>query len=194
MICNAHCRWNSMKAGGIELGLIFRRLAQQCVLRIVADLASPLCQILAGASEKGLSHPGREQGATCFSNWVGKIEKQHAMIKLQTICKHSIIKLQANIADVFFRLGNSGSGGRRINLSKCTKNQAKRGNVTLTIAFHENEINFNESLKKLLSAKKTFLTLSMVTLHFFTLHLCNPHFLGSDGPDSMGSYLPHILR
>ena len=30
-------------------------------------------------------------------------------------------------------------------------------------------------------------------LLFSTLRLYNPHFLVSDGPDSMGSYLPHIL-
>ena len=59
---------------------------------------------------------------------------------------------------------HSGPGGCRINLSKCTKNAAKRGNVTLTIAYHENEINLNESLKKMTFSQKTFLTLSMVTL------------------------------
>ena len=31
-------------------------------------------------------------------------------------------------------------------------------------------------------------------LHFFTLHPYNPNFLGSDGSESMGSLLPHILR
>ena len=30
-------------------------------------------------------------------------------------------------------------------------------------------------------------------LLFSTLHLHSPHFLVSEGPDSMGSYLPHIL-
>ena len=30
-------------------------------------------------------------------------------------------------------------------------------------------------------------------LHFFTLRLYNPHFFRSDGPDSMGSYVPHVL-
>ena len=59
---------------------------------------------------------------------------------------------------------HSGPGGCRINLSKCTKNAAKRGNVTLTIAYHENEINLNESFKKMTFSQKTFLTLSMVTL------------------------------
>ena len=44
--------------------------------------------------------------------------------------------------------GHSGPGGCRINLSKCTKNAAKRGNVTLTIAYHENEINLYGSFKK----------------------------------------------
>ena len=43
---------------------------------------------------------------------------------------------------------HSGPGGCRINLSKCTKNAAKRGNVTLTIAYHENEINLYGSFKK----------------------------------------------
>ena len=31
-------------------------------------------------------------------------------------------------------------------------------------------------------------------LHFFTLRLYNPHFFRSDGPDSMGSYVPYVLR
>ena len=31
-------------------------------------------------------------------------------------------------------------------------------------------------------------------LHFFTLHPYNPHFFRSDGSDSMGSKVPHILR
>ena len=44
--------------------------------------------------------------------------------------------------------GHSGPGGCRINLSKCTKNAAKCGNVTLTIAYHENEINLYGSFKK----------------------------------------------
>ena len=44
------------------------------------------------------------------------------------------------------------------NVSKCN-------NITLTIVFHRNGFNFNVGLKKkLISAKKTFLTLSMVTL------------------------------
>ena len=43
---------------------------------------------------------------------------------------------------------HSGPGGCRINLSKCTKNAAKCGNVTLTIAYHENEINLYGSFKK----------------------------------------------
>ena len=42
----------------------------------------------------------------------------------------------------------SGPGGCQINLSKCTKNAAKCGNVTLTIAYHENEINLYGSFKK----------------------------------------------
>ena len=74
------------------------------------------------------------------------------------------------VFDTLRQVGNwippshSGPGGCRINLSKCTKNAAKRGNVTLTIAYHENEINLNESLKKMTFSQKTFLTLSMVTL------------------------------
>ena len=60
---------------------------------------------------------------------------------------------------------HSGPGGRRINLSKCTKNQTKWNIFTLTIAFHKNGINFNESFKKNdFRPKNTFFTLSMVTL------------------------------
>ena len=43
---------------------------------------------------------------------------------------------------------HSGPGGRRINLSKCTKNQAKSGNSTLNIAFPKTRIIFNESPQK----------------------------------------------
>ena len=50
--------------------------------------------------------------------------------------------------------GHSGPGGRRINFSKCIKNQAKWGIFTLTIAFHENEIDLNKSKKKKIAAKK----------------------------------------
>ena len=31
-------------------------------------------------------------------------------------------------------------------------------------------------------------------LHYFMLRLYNPRFFRSDGPDSMGSYVPHVLR
>ena len=43
---------------------------------------------------------------------------------------------------------HSGPGCGRINLWKCTKNQAKPGNSSLNIAFHKTGMIFNESLKK----------------------------------------------
>ena len=97
----------------------------------------------------------------------------------------------------------SGPGGCRINLSKCTKNAAKCGNVTLTIAYHENEINLNESLKKMTFSQKTFLTLSMVTLAnrgHKTASRAEPIFWGQTDLTQWGHiwdmiwYLPHILR
>ena len=39
-------------------------------------------------------------------------------------------------------------GGRRINLSKRTKNTSKCNNITLTIVFHRNGFNFNVGFKK----------------------------------------------
>ena len=44
--------------------------------------------------------------------------------------------------------GHSGPGCGRINLSKCTKNQAKWGNSTLNIAFPKTRMIFNESPPK----------------------------------------------
>ena len=43
---------------------------------------------------------------------------------------------------------HSGPGGRRINLSKWTKNAKKCKNITLTIVFHRNGFNFNVGFKK----------------------------------------------
>ena len=45
---------------------------------------------------------------------------------------------------------HSGPGCGRINLWKCTKNQAKPGNSSLNIAFHKTGMIFNKSLKKMI--------------------------------------------
>ena len=63
--------------------------------------------------------------------------------------------------------GHSGPGCGRINLWKCTKNQAKPGNSSLNIAFHKTGMIFNESLKKI-----DFLPF----LHFWLCQGLNGHF------------------
>ena len=53
----------------------------------------------------------------------------------------------------------------------------------------------DDSEKLILGQQTAFLAhFRPKNLLFFTLHPYNPPFLGSDGPELMGSYLPHILR
>ena len=49
--------------------------------------------------------------------------------------------------------GHNGPGWGRINLWKCTKNQAKPGNSTLNIAFHKTGMIFNESPQKIIKIR-----------------------------------------
>ena len=71
--------------------------------------------------------------------------------------------------------------------------RSQHKNVVFSVSSHDSNKKVGQFPKKNgFRAKK--LHFWPKNLFFFTLHPYNPLFLGSDGPDSMGSYLPHILR